>query len=44
MRDLKLILEYLESHNKNLTNEQYNKILEALEILDMIEEKIKSLL
>ena len=34
---LKSLLGYLESHNKNYTNKQYNDIQEIKEIIDTIE-------
>ena len=34
---LKSLLGYLESHNKNYTNKQYNGIQEVKDIIDTIE-------
>lgn len=35
---VKSLLDYLESHNKNYTKEQYSKILTLYDILTSIEE------
>lgn len=35
---LRSLLEWLESHNKNYTQEQYYKILDCLEIVENMEE------
>lgn len=35
------IVEWLESHNKNYTREQYYKILDLAEILDKLKTEVK---
>ena len=35
-QELKKIFEWLATHNKNYTKEQYNKILTALEIIESL--------
>lgn len=43
LTELKTKLEWLKSHNKNYTKQQYYTILECLEIIDEIElEKVVS--